>query len=101
MGRLGVSDRCYAADLANNLATPALSDARQKRETSPRASRLTAKDGSRVGAGFVARTIPSGGHPEQGGAVMHEEAIPMLRVGEAAVSSESTPTISQSPQRRA
>ena len=26
---------------------------------------------------------------------MHEEAIPMLRVGDAAVSSESTPTISQ------
>jgi hypothetical protein len=32
---------------------------------------------------------------------MHEEAIPMLRVGDAAVSSESTPTISQSPWRRA
>jgi hypothetical protein len=32
---------------------------------------------------------------------MHEEAIPMLRVGEAAVSSESTPTISQPPWRRA
>ena len=32
---------------------------------------------------------------------MHEEAIPMLTVGEAAVSSESTPTISQSLWRRA
>src|SRR5215207_10524502 len=50
-----------AADLANNLATPALSEARQKRETSPRSSRPTAKDGSRVGAGFVACTIPSAG----------------------------------------
>jgi hypothetical protein len=29
---------------------------------------------------------------------MHEEAIPMLAVGDAAVSSESTPTISQ-PRR--
>jgi len=32
---------------------------------------------------------------------MHEEAIPILRVGDAAVSSKSTPTISQSPWRRA
>jgi hypothetical protein len=32
---------------------------------------------------------------------MHEEAIPILRVGDVAVSSESTPTISQSPWRRA
>jgi len=33
---------------------------------------------------------------------MHEEAIPIIRVGEAAVSSESTtPTISQPPWRRA
>ncbi len=32
---------------------------------------------------------------------MHEDAIPMLRVGDAAVSSESTPTISQSPWHRA
>jgi hypothetical protein len=48
-------------DLANNLATPALSEARQKRETSPRSSRPAAKDGSVVGAGFVARTIlPAG-----------------------------------------
>jgi hypothetical protein len=52
----------YGADLANNLATPALSEARQKRETSPRSSRPTAKDGSRVGAGFVARTIPLAGN---------------------------------------
>ena len=44
-------------DLANNLATPALSEARQKRETSPRFPRPAAKDGSVVGAGFVARTI--------------------------------------------
>src|SRR5215207_169031 len=51
-----------AADLANNLATPALSEARQKRETSPRSSRPTAKDGSRVGAGFFARTIPPAGN---------------------------------------
>src|SRR5215212_6016146 len=46
------------SDLANNLATPALSEARQKLETSPRSSRPTAKDGPRVRAGFVARTIP-------------------------------------------
>ncbi len=32
---------------------------------------------------------------------MHEEAIPILRVGDAAVSTEGTPTISQSPWRRA
>jgi hypothetical protein len=32
---------------------------------------------------------------------MHEEAIPMLGVGNAAVSSEGTPTISRSPWRRA
>ena len=32
---------------------------------------------------------------------MHEEAIPILRVGDAAAASESTPTISQSPWRRA
>ena len=32
---------------------------------------------------------------------MHEEAIPMLTVGETAVSSESTLTISQPPWRRA
>ena len=32
---------------------------------------------------------------------MHEEAVPMLRVGEASVSLESTPTISQSPWHRA
>ena len=32
---------------------------------------------------------------------MHEEAIPILRVGDAAVSSESTPTINQSPWHRA
>jgi hypothetical protein len=32
---------------------------------------------------------------------MHEEAIPILRVGDADVSSESTPTVSQSPWRRA
>jgi hypothetical protein len=50
------------SDLANNLATPALSEARQKRETSPRFPRPTAKDGSVVGAGFVARTIPSAGN---------------------------------------
>ena len=51
----------HAPDLANNLATPALSEARQKRETSPRFPRPTAKDGSVVGAGFVARTIlPAG-----------------------------------------
>ena len=31
---------------------------------------------------------------------MHEEAIPTLRVGEDAVSSESTPTISQPPWHR-
>jgi hypothetical protein len=30
---------------------------------------------------------------------MHEEAIPIRRVGDAAVSSESAPTISQSPAR--
>jgi hypothetical protein len=30
---------------------------------------------------------------------MHEEAIPILRADDAAVSSESTPTISQSPAR--
>src|ERR671912_174053 len=53
--------RVSSSDLANNLATPALSEARQKRETSPRSSRSTAKVGSRVGAGFVARTIPSVG----------------------------------------
>jgi hypothetical protein len=56
----------YSPDLANNLATPALSEARQKRETSPRSSRPTAKDGSRVGAGFVARTIPSAGNRKAG-----------------------------------
>jgi hypothetical protein len=32
---------------------------------------------------------------------MHEEAIPILRFGEAAVSSESTPTIGQPPWRGA
>jgi hypothetical protein len=32
---------------------------------------------------------------------MHEEAIPILRADDAAVSSESTPTISQPPWRRA
>ena len=32
---------------------------------------------------------------------MHEEAIPILRADDAAVTSESTPTISQSPWRRA
>ena len=32
---------------------------------------------------------------------MHEEAIPILRADDTAVSSESTPTISQSPWRRA
>ena len=31
---------------------------------------------------------------------MHEEAIPIPRVGEAAVSSESAPAISQPPWRR-
>ena len=30
---------------------------------------------------------------------MHEEAIPILGVGEAAVSSEGTPTIGQPPAR--
>jgi hypothetical protein len=32
---------------------------------------------------------------------MHEEAIPILRVGDAAAASESTPTIGQPPWRRA
>jgi hypothetical protein len=32
---------------------------------------------------------------------MHEEAIPILKADAAAVSSESTPTISRSPWRRA
>ncbi len=32
---------------------------------------------------------------------MREEAIPMLAVGDASVSSESTPTIGRSPWRRA
>jgi hypothetical protein len=32
---------------------------------------------------------------------MHEEAVPILGVGQAAVSSERTPTISQPPWRRA
>src|SRR5215208_5852041 len=49
-------------DLVNNVATSALSEAQQKRETSPRSSRPTAKDGSRVGAGFFARTIPPAGN---------------------------------------
>src|ERR671916_157034 len=54
------------------------------------------------GGSWVRRPYnPLGGQPEQGGAVMHEEAIPILGVGDAAVSSESTPTIGQSPWRRA
>jgi hypothetical protein len=32
---------------------------------------------------------------------MHEEAIPILRADDAAVSSEGTPTIGRSPWRRA
>ena len=32
---------------------------------------------------------------------MHEEAIPILRVGDDAAASENTPTISQSPWRQA
>ena len=60
-GREGIGEfSARRADL-DNLATPALGEARQKRETSPRSSRPTAKDGSVVGAGFVARTIlPAG-----------------------------------------
>ena len=53
------------------------------------------------GSGVRRPYNPLGGHPEQGGAVMHEGAIPILRVGDAAVSSENTPTISQPPWRRA
>jgi hypothetical protein len=32
---------------------------------------------------------------------MHEEAIPILKVGDAAVPSEGAPTIGRSPRRRA
>ena len=61
-GREGIGEfSARRADLANNRATPALGEARQKRETSPRFPRPAAKDGSAVGAGFVARTIlPAG-----------------------------------------
>jgi hypothetical protein len=53
------------------------------------------------GSGVRRPYNPLGGQPEQGGVLMHEEAIPILRVGEATVSSESTPTIGQPPWRRA
>jgi hypothetical protein len=49
------------------------------------------------GSGVRRLYNPLGGHPEQGGAVMHEEAVPILRAGDAAVSSESRPTIGRSP----
>jgi hypothetical protein len=58
-GREGIGEfSARRADL-DNRATPALGEARQKRETSPRFPRPEANDGSAVGAGFVARTIPS------------------------------------------
>ena len=63
---------------------------------------LTPYGERRIEGGSGVRRLynPLGGHPEQGGAVMHEEAIPILRA-DATVSSESTPTISQAPWRRA
>ena len=61
-GRGGIGEfSARRADL-DNRATPALGEARQKRETSPRFPRPAAKDGSVVGAGFVARTILSAGN---------------------------------------
>src|ERR671910_3327119 len=62
-GRKGIGDSsARRAALTNDRATPALGEARQKRETLPRFPRPTAKDGSGVGAGFVARTIPPAGN---------------------------------------
>src|SRR5215213_10152620 len=57
-GRKGIGESsARRAALTNDRATPALGEARQKRETLPRIPRPTTKAGSGVGAGFVARTI--------------------------------------------
>src|SRR5918994_4899094 len=75
-GREGIGEfSARRADL-DNRATPALGEARQKRETSPRFPRPEANDGSAVGGGVVARTIPPAGDPKREGGAMPKKGIP-------------------------
>src|SRR5215212_104389 len=61
-GTEGIGEFSARRAALDNRLTPALGDARQKRETLPRFPRPAAKEGSVVGAGFVARTIPPAGN---------------------------------------